>query len=361
MAAMLTGLPLLGVWLAGYPVHRYLEFPPKTRFVVHAPFSWVAFAFFLLLIILSTAPFIIKLFRETPAEKEIPQKPFPCWGWLGMVLLVVSWTIAWTRIPFFKPVQEYTFTPLWVSYIIIVNAVTYKRIGYCMMIDRPAYFLFIFPFSAGFWWFFEYLNRFVQNWYYVGANYGTIKYFLLATLSFSTVLPAVLGTRDLLLSTQRINNGFSGFFILNPAFPRVLAVSVLLLAGVGLACVGILSDYLFPLLWVSPLLIILSLQALFKEKHILSDIAEGNWSTVVAAAFSALICGIFWEMWNYYSLVKWEYSVPLVNRFKVFEMPILGYAGYLPFGLECAVVGSLLAEIFSKRMEKSFPKKLVIR
>jgi hypothetical protein len=45
-------------------------------------------------------------------------------------------------------------------------------------------------------------------------------------------------------------------------------------------------------------------------------------------------------MWNYYSQAKWIYTVPYVNRFKIFEMPILGYAGYLPFGLECAVVAA---------------------
>ena len=63
---------------------------------------------------------------------------------------------------------------------------------------------------------------------------------------------------------------------------------------------------------------------------------------VIASALAALICGWFWEMWNFFSLTKWEYRVPFVNRFQVFEMPLLGYAGYLPFGLECAVIGNLL-------------------
>ena len=45
---------------------------------------------------------------------------------------------------------------------------------------------------------------------------------------------------------------------------------------------------------------------------------------------------------NYNSLAHWEYSVPFVQRFQVFEMPVLGYAGYLPFGLECVVVANLL-------------------
>jgi hypothetical protein len=52
-------------------------------------------------------------------------------------------------------------------------------------------------------------------------------------------------------------------------------------------------------------------------------------------------------MWNFYSLAKWKYSIPFVERFHLFEMPILGYAGYLPFGLECAQV----AETFTGEPE----------
>jgi hypothetical protein len=43
LAAMLLGLPLIGVFVAGFPVTRYLEFPPQSRYVQQAPFSWPAF------------------------------------------------------------------------------------------------------------------------------------------------------------------------------------------------------------------------------------------------------------------------------------------------------------------------------
>jgi len=346
MGLMLIGLPLTGVMLAGYPVEKYLEFPPKTQFIDHAPFSWTAFFLFLIFILLSVVPFLVKGWREKSEKKNYPQKPFPWWGWAGILMMAVTWIIAWTRMPLFASIQEYTFTPLWLSYIILVNAVTHRRTGRCMMLDRPVFFLFLFPFSAAFWWFFEYLNRFVQNWYYVGVHYGTAKYVLLASLSFSTVLPAVLGTRDLLMSTQTISGKFRRFVSISPSNPGTLAIILLLISAIGLGCIGIFPDVLFPLLWVSPLMIILSIQTLFKEKHILSGVVNGNWSAVTAAAFSALICGLFWEMWNYYSLAKWEYTVPLVHRFKIFEMPILGYAGYLPFGLECAVVGEMIGRLF---------------
>jgi hypothetical protein len=53
-------------------------------------------------------------------------------------------------------------------------------------------------------------------------------------------------------------------------------------------------------------------------------------------------------MWNFYSLAKWKYSIPFVHRFEIFEMPVLGYFGYLPFGLECAVIGDWLQELLKR-------------
>ena len=53
---------------------------------------------------------------------------------------------------------------------------------------------------------------------------------------------------------------------------------------------------------------------------------------------AALVCGLAWETWNFYAAAKWVYSVPYVHAFQIWEMPLLGFAGYLPFGLECAAV-----------------------
>jgi hypothetical protein len=62
-----------------------------------------------------------------------------------------------------------------------------------------------------FWWSFEYLNRFVGNWRYLDPpGFGAGEYFLFATLPFATVLPAVLSTRELLLSCRRFDGAFRG-------------------------------------------------------------------------------------------------------------------------------------------------------
>ncbi len=82
------------------------------------------------------------------------------------------------------------------------------------------------------------------------------------------------------------------------------------------------------------------------EQTIIDQMGSGNWSVAVASVLAALFCGLFWEMWNYFSLAKWAYNIPYVHRFLIFEMPILGYAGYLPFGLECTVVGAILTKLW---------------
>ena len=46
-----------------------------------------------------------------------------------------------------------------------------------------------------------------------------------------------------------------------------------------------------------------------------------------------LFTGIWWELWNYYSLPKWVYHIPYVGFLHLFEMPALGYLGYPFFGL----------------------------
>ena len=342
-------LPLVGVVVSGQPVGQYTEFPPLTRYVEHAGFSWPMFIGLAVFILVSIVPFLWRVvassFRTTSSPINlVPVSFFPWWGWFGLLLGCMVWILAWTRFEWFASCQQFTFSPLWFSYILLANALTFRRTGRCMLINRTGYFFRLFPLSAAFWWFFEYLNRFVQNWYYQGVDgLSSFQYFIFATLPFSTVLPAVLGTYELLKSFPRLSCGLEDSMRLNIKHPKVVAMVALLLFGSGLAGIGIWPDYLFPLLWISPLGIITALQTVRGKETIFSPIRNGNWQQIFLLAISALMCGFFWEMWNYYSEAKWLYAVPFVGRFHIFEMPILGFAGYLPFGLECAVVAALVS------------------
>lgn len=345
--ALLIGMPLLGMLTSGQSIARYLEFPPLTHYVQHAAFSWPFFIAGAAFVLLLLTPLVFRVLRSQSDIESMPSETsFPWWGWAGLLWLAAAWLLAWNRFGWFAPWQQYTYVPLWLGYIISINAFTFKRRGHCLLTDRPGYLAVLFVVSAVFWWYFEYLNRFVQNWYYVGiSDFSSWEYVFFATLSFSTVLPAVTSTKELLESFPRLSAGLEKFYKVRINNPCRFASIVLILSAMGLANIGKAPDYLFPLLWVAPLLVIASVQALRGESRVFQPLASGDWRSIWLAGFAALVCGIFWEMWNAFSLAHWQYAVPFVQRFQLFEMPLLGYAGYLPFGVECLIVARIVEEL----------------
>ncbi|MFO7922812.1 MAG: hypothetical protein R6U58_03900 [Bacteroidales bacterium] len=342
----LVGAPLLGIHLSGEPVDSFLVFPPvNTSLTIdHAPFSKTVFFLTLFLILVITVPFIIKVFtsKKVNPEKSSDNK-FPSWGWAGLLIMSAGWVLAWTRFEWFSSLQTHTFTIPWIGYIISVNAITFKRTGRSPLTHEPVYFAILFILSAIFWWYFEYLNQFTQNWYYVNVEtLGRSEFFLYATLPFATVLPAVISTYHLLKSFPGLSRGLGHFLSMPISSPRTTAITAAIIATALLSLIGVWPDYLFPLLWLAPLAIISAAMVISDVPTFLGSITRGNWKTVYLLALSALVCGFFWEMWNYFSYTRWEYAVPYVGRFKLFEMPVLGYAGYLPFGLQCGLMALLV-------------------
>ena len=73
------------------------------------------------------------------------------------------------------------------------------------------------------------------------------------------------------------------------------------------------------------------------------------------SGLAGLFNGLFWELWNWGSAHPanpvtnpnlWAYHVPWVDAFHIGEMPILGFAGYLPFGVEVWVIFACVADLF---------------
>ena len=333
---LILGIPLIGTFFDGQDWIQYLDFPPRPVRTFHPPFSLPVFCFMGLFILAVLIPFI----RKRPASDQTtclqPAGALPWWGWLAFICFFLFWILAWTRFDWFALFQPHTFFPLWSSLILVVNALTFCRIKTCALI-QPKFFI-LFPASALFWWVFEYLNRFVGNWIYTGSDYPAVQYFFLATLSFSTVLPAVESVKDYLLSFDRFKCGFVNCWSVKPINSRPAAVGMLVLSCIVLFFLGIFPDVLFLFVWICPFFIILGFLILSGRPHVLTGIKTGDYTVAVAYAWASMLCGFFWEMFNMFSLARWEYTIPYVKAFHIFEMPLLGYAGYLPFGLECAVI-----------------------
>jgi hypothetical protein len=343
---IIWGAPLAGLALAGRPAAPFLAFPPRTQEIVQPAFDWSVFVFMSIPVIAALALLGAAVGRARPQPARTPAGRFPWWGWLGLVLVAAGWTLAWKGTFLPPPWRAQTFTLLWIGYVLVMNGLAFRRDAHCLLTRRPAWFLCLFALSAGFWWLFEHLNQFVRNWHYTGVGAESDwEYFLRATLPFSTVLPAVASTWAWLAELPRLQA-----LALPPLRGhRTLAGIALAIGALSLAAIGLRPDLLFPMLWVAPLLVLAGLQHLLCGRTLFSGIARGDWRPVVQSALAALACGFFWELWNWGSAAKWHYAIPYVQRFHLFEMPALGYAGYLPFGIVCALVIDLAARAVEGR------------
>jgi len=337
--------PLMGAWLSNKPLSPYLEFPPIPEKIQAPVFSWGVFCLIAAFSIMTIKPFLSRIILSN--TRPFPEKPvkyrFPFWGWLGVIFMMIAWLVAWNRFAWFEALQAFTFTPLWLSFILVINALTYRRIGRCLLINHTRYYLALFLVSACLWWSFEFLNRFVQNWFYVGiTDFGPGRYFIYATLPFSTVLPAVLGTAEWLNTFPGISVDLNRFKPLHLIDAKMIAISYVVAAVIGFAALAIWPKTLYLLVWLLPILLVIGLQSLTEKPNLVFDIEAGDWRRIWTLAVSGLICGLFWEMWNVNSLSHWKYSIPYLQRFEIFEMPLLGYLGYLPFGIFCGLFADFI-------------------
>ncbi len=254
---------------------------------------------------------------------------WPAHGWLGLALVAVAWPGNWL-LPGLR--THLLFFPLWLGYILTVDALVARRRGDSLLLRSRRGFVALFAVSVPVWWLFELVNLRLGNWIYPArSEFTDLEYFLWSSLSFSTVVPAVFETAELVAGLpwcRRLPPG--------PRLPAGRhAVSAYFVAGaLMLAALVTWPRFCFPLLWLSLLALLEPLCQVLGRPRLLQRLSRGDWRPAVALACGALICGFWWELWNYWSHPRWVYEIPYVDVLEVFEMPLLGYLGYLPFGLE---------------------------
>ncbi|MFP4028662.1 MAG: hypothetical protein ACLFWL_12805 [Candidatus Brocadiia bacterium] len=283
-------------------------------------------------------------------HKDIAEKDLHRWpvrGWVGIGLVAVFWALNWGLSGLRS---HWAFFPLWVGYCLTVDALVYVRKGSSIFTRSRRGWIALFIMSVPGWWIFELLNARTQNWSYQGIqHFNQIEYFILSSLSFSTVVPAVLGTAEL-VGTFRWVRHLPQWISIRPA-----RRTTLIFFAMGLAMLGLLLGWpgcFFPFLWLSAYFLLEPINVWLGRDSLLNHTARGDWRPVVALGIGCLICGFFWEMWNFYSYPKWVYRVPFVDFWHIFEMPLLGYGGYLAFSLELYALYNLLKRLFIGRDKK---------
>ncbi|MEA4908567.1 MAG: hypothetical protein VB089_13145 [Anaerolineaceae bacterium] len=254
---------------------------------------------------------------------------FSIHGWIGLVLIATFWPANWL-LPGLR--TAWAFFPMWLGYTLLVDALSLMGRGTSLLTRNWKRFAGLFAISVPGWWLFELVNERLQNWHYLGAeHFHPLVFFLLASINFSIVIPAVFGTAEWMAGMPFIRRMGKG--------PRIVpnrgTTWAFFLAGwVMLGLMLAWPQYFFPFAWLSLYFIIEPLNVWLGNPNLAEYTRSGNWRPVVALFCGVLVTGFFWEMWNYFSYPKWIYTVPWVNFGHVFEMPILGYGGYLPFSLE---------------------------
>jgi hypothetical protein len=276
-------------------------------------------------------------------------RAFAVHGWIGGILVLVMWALNWTL----RGLRtQWAFFPLWLGYSLLVDAWVLRRKGSSLFRRDPRAYATLFPISAAAWWLFEALNARTQNWTYVGREFLTdLQYGLLASLSFSTVMPAVFGTAEL-VSTFRWLKRIGRGPVIAPT--RATTLGFFVAGWAMLALLLLWPGTCFPFLWLSVYFIVAPLNVWLKHRSLAEHTSVGDWRPVLALWIGCLICGFFWEMWNFYSYPKWVYHVPLVGFWRVFEMPLLGYGGYLPFSLELFALYQLVAGLLKLQTGQRF-------
>jgi hypothetical protein len=249
--------------------------------------------------------------------------------WAGLVLIFTFWWFNWT-------IQglrtHWGFFPLWLGYCLFVSSLVSSRNRSSLLTRNLWAYSGLFLISIPLWWLFELINRHTQNWSYLGReSFSDMEFFLLSSLSFSVVVPAVLGTAELVWTFSWVRKLTTGRrFALHPWIANILFGAGLLTA----LLIILWPRYYYPLVWCSLYLIVEAINLKMGHRTLLAPISQGDWRQVVSLGLGSLICGFFWELWNYYSYPKWIYTIPYVDFMHVFEMPLLGYLGYIPFALE---------------------------
>ena len=327
-----------------------LEVPPKS------PFSWPVFITVSLIGVAIVLLFVYPRlygFRAGALEKRKlgTDFQFPSWFWIGLLLWGGTLIVLWGK--FSGPLWwiNWAVIPLFWGFTFVLDGIVYRHTGGLSLFGRnPRELLAMGLASCGGWMIFEWLNFFVNdNWYYPeGYRLSDDQFLIYAFIGSSGLMAMSFEWYSLFNSWE----GFRRLYANGPKvrFGRGTRMVLLVIAVVGLFCCAFIPDYSFGILWTSPLVILavtLSLLGIWTPFRL---IPEGNWTPVLFLALTYFVQGILCECWNYFSGVHvagqpvdtinpdyWVYSIPFVDVLHVFEMPMLGLGGYLPFGIYCGI------------------------
>lgn len=235
----------------------------------------------------------------------------------------------------------------WWSFIVALEGWNGMR-GRALFLDRGLrWFLEVCGWSAFLWFVFEFYNFWLGNWYYTGLPSNPYWRWLATFVAFATVLPGMWEVEEAIW--QLLPEGFDD--------GEEWELSNFTLGFVGLvAVVGTVGPFVyptwtFPLVWGGLLAAVDLLEARSGGPSFIRQVESGQYRGLVAWLAAGAVCGFAWEFWNSFAGAKWIYTVPGFGEWRLFEMPVPGFLGFVPF----AAMTWRLFEAVYRRYEAAGP------
>jgi hypothetical protein len=280
--------------------------------------------------------------------------------WVGLIVMVMSETATLARI---EPFWSWNTPIAWTGFILFADAIVYHARGESWLRSALREFAALAVLSIPLWLVFEAFNLRLDNWYYTGlpADFW-LRQFGYAW-SFATIWPAIFEGADLVgvahgkevidrVDATHGTNRVSP----SPSSPTLRSVPsvVSILTGIAmLASPFVVSRpvarYLAAPVWLGFIFLLDPINASRGAESLWMDVRQQRTGRIVNLALSGFLCGVLWEFWNFWARAKWHYSVPIMERWKIFEMPVPGYLGFPAFALECFTMYVFLRSLAARR------------
>jgi len=266
---------------------------------------------------------------------------FKKYGLIGLATIIFAEFALYFKI---QPFTNFFCPTVWLGYILLVDSIVYSLKHNSLLTRHPKKLIGLFIISIIFWLVFEFYNIYIAGWEY-SRQIGVA-----GIIAFSTILPAILETTELVKSLHLFDKvrGPDIKALINKNFLRLFII----VGGLFLILPFFFLDYwwVWAMIWTGFFFFFDPINYLNGRPSVFGDIKNRKWMIPLSLMTAGLICGFLWEFWNWWAVSRWEYSLPgmPLENIKIFEMPILGYLGYLPFVLEYYAMYHFIRFIFSK-------------
>lgn len=280
--------------------------------------------------------------QEIELAGRMESAQFKLYGWVGILILVLSEILLIKDNLFIK----IWFTPImWTGYILLADALIYKLRGTSLITDRFLQFLFMLPYSVVCWLIFEAYNLHLHNWKYVGLPVNMVQRILGYVWAFATIFPGILLTSELIDVLGLFDRIRVKRFKFKPSTLYFIIFVGLVFLLVPILAPAKIAIFLFGPVWMGFVLFLDPINYLIGGNSLFKELENGRLNKLFSLFLSGLICGFLWEFWNYWAAAKWVYIFPYLTNPRIFEMPLFGFLGFLPFAVECYVMWEFVARV----------------